>query len=424
MIASPQQVTGRFPGLASIGRNAANFVGGEWAEALLRAVYAILIARLLGPESYGWWSYALAVSGVCITFSFMGTELLLPERVGREKAGARQFLDTSLAVRLALLCLFGGVMAAYAIAGTDDVTERLALLALLPTVLARGTSNWLRMMAIGFEQAGLAMRPMVAVRLIEVLVGLALLLTGADVIMLLALHGLSWIVEVFVILPRMRRLAPVAPKIHRTELADVLGRGSVIGVASAMTGLLFALPLILLRHYSDGIETVGQFGLALQLAMFAVMALQGVLTAAQSVLSRAVANEDARARSFGIVFMAGCLVAAVPVWFGSAWLGVPVVTFFLGEQYEAAGLLLPACLMLAIAVLMASGYWQLLVLHGKTVVGAIANVLAVLLMLALAGRMIAQFGPVGVAYAGIAAGLLRSAILMAAGLALTRQKST
>ncbi len=424
MSARFRDLSTRFPGLASIGRNAVDYVGGEWAEALLRAVYAILIARWLGPEDYGWWSYTLAVSGVCITFTAMGTDLLLAERVGRDRGGALPLLDTSLAVRLILLCFFGGLMAAYALFRTEVEIERLALLVLLPTVLARGTSNWLRYMAVGFEHARGAMRPMVAVRGAEVLLGLSLLLAGANVIVLLALHSISWIVEVGVILPRMRRLAPVFPRIHKQELGDLLRRGSVIGIASAMTALLFAAPLILLRHHADDMEMVGQFGLALQLSMFAVMALQGVLNAAQSVLSRAVANKDARTRSFGGLFMGGCLVLAVPIWFGSLWLGVPVVTFFLGTQYEAAGLMLPACLMLAITVVMANGYWHLLVLHHSVNVGAIANVLAVILLVALAGKLVGQSGPVGAAYAGIAAGLLRTLVLSVAGLILNRQNLT
>ncbi|WP_169053489.1 oligosaccharide flippase family protein [Alteraurantiacibacter aquimixticola] len=424
MIAALRELQARFPGLASIGRNAAHFVTGEWAEVLLRAIYAIAISRFLGPSDYGWWSYAFSVSAICINFAAMGSELLLPERIGKDREAALPFIETSFAVRLLLLSAFGVLMAGYALFGATETMERLALLVLLPTVLFRGISNWLRLAAIGFEQASLAMRPMVMVRAAELVLGIGLVLTGANLLTLLALHGLSWLVEVAIIMPRIRKLALLQLRIRRSELSDVVRKGAIIGVASGLTFLLFAAPLILLKHYSGDIAAVGQFGLAMQLSMFAVMALQGVLTAAQSVLSRAVAREDERARYFGLLFLLGCIVLAVPAWFGARWLGVPVVTWLLGEQYRMAGELLPICLMLAISVLMANGYWQLLVIHGRIAAGAVVNLLSVLLLAGTAASMIAEYGAAGAAYAAILAGLLRSVLLVIAGTLSGRQKST
>lgn len=421
----------RYPGVVSIGRNAATFVSGEWVEVLLRAIYALAISRFLGPSDYGWWSYGFAVSAICITFAGMGTDMLLPKRIGQQGRGALAFMETSFTVRLVMLLVLGLVLGSYAMLGVDAASddggavEQAVLLLLIPSIVFRGLSNWLRVASIGFEQARLSVRPMVIVRTTEVIIGLGLLFSGTGLFTLLALHATSWLLETALILPRIRRLAPLGLAIRAEEVREVVRDGAAIGLASALGFLLFGLPVVLLKSIIGEIELVGQFGLAMQLAMFAVMALLGVSAAAQAVLSRAVARDDRRAQLFGHLFMLGCLFLILPAWLGGSWLGVSVVTFLLGKQYEVAGALLPVCFVLAITVTMANGYWQTLVLRGRILLAGLANGAAVATMVASAAPLLAQYDVAGVAYAAIIGGIVRTGLMAAFVTAASRvQKLT
>ena len=401
----------RFPGLASIARNGTFLIGGEWIEAILRALYALLIARWLGPYEYGVWSYALAASGFAITLSMLGTDLLLPTRVGKDGDGARNFLHTSLAVRIGILILLAAGLAVYAYAGESGTFERFALLLLVPAVLARGSGLWFRTLAVGLERVGPVMRWAVAIRLAEVAVGSAILMASMDVLALLALHSLTWLVELVVLRRVTRSMIDVRAVIDRGELSAVLGKGAIAGLAVSLASFLFAGPVIMLRHLIEDLTVVGQFGLAMQLAMFAVMAVQGALGASQAVLSRAHAGEDTRVRHFGTIVLVTCLLSAVPLYLAALWLGPPVIDLLTGGDYAQAGALLPACLVLALVAVAPNGYWQVLVLRGRFSIGVGAGIAAVAAFLGLAEPAVDNFGATGIAYAAIAGSVMRAAIL-------------
>ncbi len=416
----------RFPQVATIARSAALFVGGEWTEAGLRAVYAVLIARLLDPADYGLWSYALAAAGFAMSLAAFGIDMLVPARIGRDGRAAAAFLRTSLALRLGLLAVAALGLGAYALLAEDRAgPERVALLLLLPTVIARGTCMWLRLMAIGFHQSQLAVTPAVLLRITEVALGLLLLLGGfASITGLLALHALFWTIEVLVVWPRVGRLAPLALRVDRSELRVLAGQGAIIGLAASSAEFLFAGAVILLRHLVDDIGTVGTFGLALQLAMFVMMAVQGVLTAALARISRAEHEEDQRLRHWGGLVMLACLVLALPMYLGAQLLGPPVIAAIMGEPYRATGELLGPCLLLVLAVAMPGGFWQLLVLRNRAWIGFGAGIAGMIVLALAASPLVVAHGAAGIAYAALLGAGARALLLVVAGIASRPQKST
>lgn len=415
----------RFPGLHSIARNAAGLIGAEWFETGIRAVYALLIARILGPGGYGVWSYVLAVTGFTISLSPLGSEILVPARIGRDGKRAGSFLDTVFAVRLGLLAILGAGLVAYAFITEAAGDVRWALIILVLSVMARGSTMLARLFAVGFERTILMVRVAVLMRLAEICCGAALLLSGAGILALVALHATMWIVEAVWALSLVRRhLYPVWPRIDWTELGDYLRQGTIIGIAGSLQAAIVSVSLISLKLVSGDLEAVGQFGLAVQLSMFAAMAILGVQSASLAVLSRAHAVQDWRAGLYGAAMMALCLALLPPAWFAARWLGVPLLTFLLGQKYSAAGDLLAPCAVMAITANMSNGFWQLLVLQRRSWVGLIAGIAALATMVASAPWAIATYGTAGAAWAGVFAALVRGAVLIAGTLKVrTRRKS-
>ena len=119
-----------------------------------------------------------------------------------------------------------------------------------------------------------------------------------------------------------------------------------------------------------------------------------------------------------------CVVLVVPLYLAAEWLGALAITLLLGTAYAPIGDMLGACLVMVLAVVMPNGFWQLLVLRGKTWIGGLAGILAVAGLVLTITPLVAAFGVVGAAYSGIIAATLRALVLVAAGLAFRPQKST
>lgn len=401
----------RFPGMTSILRNGAMLTGTQWAEAGLRGAYALLIGRWLGPELYGAWSFATTTYAFVIAFTMFGLDMLTPLRLGRDR-GASAFLGTTLILRLGLVCLAAAALAVYALAVESDATVRLALLIVLPALIGRGLVLWSRSVFQGLERNRTAFGLAVALRACEVSAGLTSLALGAGLPTLLAIHAIAWLAEAALSFPKISRHVSVPLRIDRVELKRILADGFVVGLSTAGLATLTAAPLILTRHLTDDLQTVGQMGLAMQIAALAVMGAQGLLAAALPVVSRASAKGDPRLRLYPGLVALGAIMVFGPAIMGAAYFGPVVVPILMGENFTPAGVLLAPALLVGGLMVLPVGVWQLLVTERRSWSGAAASWSGVGALVLILPPMTNADGATGALTATVVAWTLRAAILI------------
>src|SRR3989344_6231976 len=72
---------------------------------LIRASLIIYAARVLGTEGYGVFSYALGIAGFFSVFSDIGISGILTREVARHPQVAKEYISTSLIMKMVLICL-------------------------------------------------------------------------------------------------------------------------------------------------------------------------------------------------------------------------------------------------------------------------------------------------------------------------------
>jgi O-antigen/teichoic acid export membrane protein len=410
----------RFPGIASILRNGAFLTGTQWAEAGLRGLYAILIARLLGPELYGVWSLATTTYAFVISFTFFGLETIIPLKLGQDRNASR-FLGTTFMLRFALVVLAAVLLTIYAFTAEGDPSNQLALMLVLPALIGRGLVLWARTVFLGLDRSSVAFRLAVGFRLIEVCLGLTLLYLGAGVFALLTIHAGAWLAEAAFSFRAVQRNVDIPRAVDRTELKDILARGSVLGLSAAGLGALTAVPLIYTRFLTNDLDVVGQLALASQIAALVVMGIQGVFSAAVPIVGRAMARSDPRLRNYpGLLALLTVLVFAPAILIAHLW-GPAVIPVLLGERFVLASeLLAPALLVGGLSVLPA-GFWHILVAQHRIWTGVPASWAAVMVLLIALPPMVDMSGAFGALMAAALAWAVRSAILIAWALVLIRR---
>lgn len=404
--------SGITPAMRSVAKGGGALVAVQWSETLVRGLYVLLIARMLGPTDFGIWSYALAIYSFLASLTVMGADLNLTARIGRDGSAAKPSVDASFTLSFAMLAGFCAFLPLYALVLEDAGEVRWALFILVPAVMGRGLALWSRPVFTGFERAGLALAIGAPMRFIELGLGAAILFGGGELEHLLLLHSASWVIEALICFIVIRRnLVRIDLVFEGGRVWAWLRESAPLGLASSTASFLTAGPLILLRYAADDLAQVGQFGLSLQLAMLGGMAVHGMLGAAMPALSRAHARSDERLmrRSMRVVAATGASFVAVAVL--AALIGPWVIALIFGERFAIAGQLLPALVLFAGASVLPHIVWQLLVLRGSRWSGVAANLAACLLLVVSLFPAVAAFGVVGAAYAGIAAWLLRAAWL-------------
>lgn len=408
-------------GIRSIVRNGASLMGSNWIETALRAVYLVAITRYLGAELYGFWAYAMAAYGFLLGLTGFGLEVLLPIRLGRDRRDAAGILGVALSLRLGLLALAAVALAGYAVWGEPSGTARLAVLLVIPALCGRGVALWARTIFLGFERVGAYVRLAVTMRATEVALGVALLAAGSGLFPILALHSLVWVAEAVIGFRMVQiKLARCRPRLDADRAVELLREGAVLGLAALLTGWLLSGPLLLLRHVGGDLEIVGQFSLALQIAMILVASVQPFFATALPVLSRSHARDDPRVASYGrMTALAGLLLGATAATLGFA-VGPPVMQFVFGSNFALAGELVGPCLLIGGLVLAPTGYMQVLIVRGWRWPGVLASGTGGLLLLFALPPAVAEWGAHGAVYATAASWLVRVAVLTLCAMTLSR----
>jgi O-antigen/teichoic acid export membrane protein len=389
-------------------------MGSNWIETVLNGVYVVAISHFLGAELYGAWAYAAAAYGFVLGLTWFGMDMLLPMRLGADRRDSAGFVGVTLALRLALLGIAAVGLAVYALVYEPPGTTRLALLLVIPALYGRGLALWARVVFIGYERAGSYMKMAAGVRVTEVVCGIALLAAGWGLIAVLVLHSLFWLVEAAIGLGMARSwLTRYRPRLDIGETIDLVRKGAVIGLAASLTGWLMAGPVLMLRHVDGDLARLGQFSIALQLAMIMVASVQPFFAAALPVLSRSVTRGDPR-----LVFYGGLTVLAALLGCGALaglgfLVGPPLVLWLFGPDFALAGDLVGPCLLLGGLILAPTGYGQLLVLGGRRWPGAIASGIGGLVLLVTLPPAVNSWGVYGAVVAAGGAWLARAIILIA-----------
>lgn len=374
-----------FPGLSSVLRNGAALMGARWTEVLLRGIYVLVIARLLGPEAYGSWSYATASYGLFLSLSFMGLDGLLPAWLGRElqRGRRRRLVVSALALRLGLISASALALLLYAIWVEPEPSLKTLLVLMLPALVGRGLVLWTRVVLTGLERSGIGFMLAAVWRGLEFGIGIALLFAGHGIEALLILHAVINFAEglcnLFVF---HTKILPLRCRAKRRQIASLVRNGIPVGIESALAGALQALPLIVLRHLGDDLAVVGQLGLALQIAGLGALAVQSFVGAALPALSRAMAREDARTAHYGLLTAGATgaifLLAALPAFA----FGEPVLAWIFGQDFAPVGALLGPCFLMAGAMSMPQGSLHVLILRERRWAGPLASAVGLLAMLA------------------------------------------
>lgn len=385
-------------GAISVLRNGGNLLGSHWAEAALRLAYAAAITRVLGAEQFGVWSYSLALYTLLIGIVGLGFEIQLPLRLGMSRDSLRTIGRTGLVLRLGLLAAASLALVAIALATEAPGDTRTAILLAVPAVFGRGLSIFARWVFVGLERTRVVVRVGVAMRFLEVLVGLAFLLSGAGILTLIVVHALAWIADGLVSSAILHRsTGAFGGRFDRQLARELLTRGLPLGSAAGLTQWLTAGPILLIKNLFNDLALAGQFALAQQITVLAVTSVQPFFIAALPVLGRVTARGDPSAARFGPVAGALSLLVFVAAALIAHLLGPTVAVWVFGPEFALTGQLIAPLLLVGGLMLAPAGYMQMLAtrsIHWPDVVAGCLGALVLLVALPWLGTLWGIWGAV------------------------------
>ena len=295
----------------------------------------IAVARLLGPEAMGAFTFAFAVAAILAIFVLFGTGEVAIQLYGKPAEHRPQaVLGATLLVvgGGAVVCILGGgaVIAAMDLAPLT----RLAVALALATLLLNGLAVALNLAVLAFDASRRDLVDVAWTRAL-LLVGVAAgAWTGSLVVVLVAYIGGAALLTAARWWHVHTRLFPARPELDRPTTDELWRRGRHVGVGSIFGVISSRSDMLLLEHLTSTAE-VGLYGAAYRLINGVQAGSTAVATALYPGYARAVeAGAVNRTRRLFVAFPVACAAGLVVV---ALTLAEPIVVFVFGEAYRAAG---------------------------------------------------------------------------------------
>jgi O-antigen/teichoic acid export membrane protein len=293
----------------------------------------VVMARELGQEGFGDFTFALSLALMTTVFAGFGIDQVIARTVARDAASAPRLLGDALIVKIGFGLLGVAVAMAIAFAGGYDADVKVAVGVLAVAAVTEIVTKIFHSTFQGLDD----MRPVAVAFLIQryffVLAGVALLLAGAGVVaMALAYLMGALLAQLFIALRLARRsIRPEAP-ISAAGARALVRTSLALGITLMLNTVLFRVDATLLSLI-EGNADVGIYGAAYRLLESTLFISYAFATALLPTLARL---SGARLRETYEVGMKLVTAALLPLGTVFVLFAEPIVDLLYSDEYAAA----------------------------------------------------------------------------------------
>ena len=252
-------------GVASLVRNLTYLLGGRGVYFVTRFLYAVILARVFGPQVYGMISYGIAWYLLFLPLTRMGLEGVLSRDVGQNRQEGEQTATITLTLQIASITL---ATAAYCILSwfiEDDPPLRLMVFVFAFALIGRSLALWTENVYTAYEVNEYSFRQQSIFRPLEIALGLVAVIIWREALLVVVIHGLVWCLQALYGLAVIRRrLFTLRLNKNYSDLRPIFLQGLPLGIAMLLMAVPYQGPLIFFRHFASHGDTLGQLALAMQ----------------------------------------------------------------------------------------------------------------------------------------------------------------
>jgi O-antigen/teichoic acid export membrane protein len=311
---------------------------------LCSAVLFVVMARKLGGEGFGVFTFALAFVTLVTSLGDFGQDAMLTREVSRNLARVHRYFTNTLALKVFLTLPTLAVALGIGLAAgfSRETAEVAALLGL--GVLVDQLNLTCAAVFQSFERLAYLPVALISQRLFTAIAGVAALFGGAGVVSVAAIYlvgsVLGFAIAVWFLITKIVRPEVI---VDRGMWWPLMRAAAPIGIAGIFGAVLARVDTTMLAAFKSA-TVVGNYGAAYRLFETTFFLSWGVGAAVYPVLARSALRTPERTASvFGRSLKLG-VALTLPLAAGAVVLGPGVIRLLYGREFELAG---PALQLLA-----------------------------------------------------------------------------
>ena len=378
---------------------------GYGASAALGALASVFLLRGLSVEDFGRFATVGALLAIVSTLSDAGLTAVGARELSLRSTAAERatLLGNLVALRLCLAATAVGAAALFSVAaGYDDVMVAGVLLGGLGVLLVNTQATMMTPLSVELRQGGIT--AIEVLRSAVTLVAIAVLaLAGASLLPYFTVQILVGVVVLALTPWLLSSAAGLVPRLDRPAAWALLKVAAPVGLALAMNVLYLRLLVVLVSLQTDATET-GLYGTAFRIVEL-VIVLPPMLVGIAIPLLAVAGTEDLGRLRYALQ---GLTEMAVVVGLGLslvlAVLAEPALRLLGGaEKYTGATEMLQIQVWALVPLGVGNIFAVALLSLGRQRLIAVANAIAVVVVLSVGLVLIAAYGGRGAALAGVVA---------------------
>ena len=301
----------------SILHNITALASSQFAGSLIRFMYMLVLARMLGPEQAGVYLYGVALYLGVITIGLFGQNTFLAQRLGKHKGLPLPILHHSLTLTLTATLVAATGLSLFVWITEPEFLLRLTVLCFVGAMLTRALVIWVRGVYIAFEQPRWIPRYEIFFRGTEAVTGTVALWAGGGLLLVSFFHFLFWTLEAFFSLRKLSVEYPgtLGLGYRWVYLKKVAAVSLLLLISTTAMAQFQQIAIVLLRRLQPDGAIVGHFGLAMQfltaMMIIPTAATQAFLPRLSRSFRQGGGNDLFTAvKLTGILTLAGAVLAA------------------------------------------------------------------------------------------------------------------
>lgn len=323
-----------------VAKNTGFIFSAQVANAILQLGYTIAMARYLGVEDFGKFSFAYAFTQLFVVAIDLGLNTYTVREVSKDRAKANSFLVNSLALKVVISIFVWLIIALFISTLNYPADTRLAVYILGFGLFLYSINISFNMVLQAFEKLNLVALNTVLFFSINIILGISFLLMGMGIVALAAANCLAWIITLIIGYKLFCKYCFVPKlKLDPSIWMGMLKYSLPIGVGTIFFAIYTKIDVTLISlikgdqevgYYTAAYRIIGPLSILPQSFFISVFPLMSFYSEKSSEHIKIILRKSFR-------FMA---MASMPLVFGIYMLSPRIINLLYGPEYSEAVLVL------------------------------------------------------------------------------------
>jgi O-antigen/teichoic acid export membrane protein len=328
--------------LDSILRNTLFSLVGRGIDVTVTFALAVILARYLGPEGMGEYTYIIAFVAIFVPFIDLGLDHILIREIARHRDAARKYVGAALLLKLLIILVLlpAGVVVTWLV-GDVSVDARAIFLCFVGTLVLREIPTVVGY-AVFLAYERMEYRALVTLlfQIVKLVFTLGVILSGEGLVAIFAAALLAEAFQgaaaIYVVVRKFTRPRLVFdPKLWKHYVKESLP----IGIAFAFNNLYFQVDILVLKHFRTAEET-GWFGVPFRVVSTLFSVLIPMIWVLLPHLTRAAKNSIEQLHEEGQGYLKAIFVITAGIALYLGFESRDLVSSLFGVEYLPSALVM------------------------------------------------------------------------------------